>query len=225
MLSKKLILIYLIVISTTVLSLNFIIKKKVKSTTNTEIGPYDNYEGLWKQVQTFEDKGLPESALKIILQIYDKAKKDENAPQFVKAIIYKLKYNQTKEEFSQQKNIDELKAEIKVAKFPIKPILQSLLAENYWQYYQMNRWQFYNRSQTVSFNNDDVATWDLKNIINASILLHKTSLSEAKQLKEVKLDLFDEIVAKGTAETRQWRPTLYHFIAHRALDFFQKQRS
>ncbi len=225
MLSKKLILIYLIVISTTVLSLNFIIKKKVKSTNNTEIGPYDNYEGLWKQVQTFEDKGLPESALKIILQIYDKAKKDENAPQFVKAIIYKLKYNQTKEEFSQQKNIDELKAEIKVAKFPIKPILQSLLAENYWQYYQMNRWQFYNRSQTVSFNNDDVATWDLKNIINASILLHKSSLSEAKQLKEVKLDLFDEIVAKGTAETRQWRPTLYHFIAHRALDFFKNSEA
>ncbi|MFN8231284.1 MAG: alpha-2-macroglobulin family protein [Bacteroidia bacterium] len=225
MISKKLIIIFLIATATTAVSLNFIVKKKMTNKSTINLGPYEKYENLWQQVNDFENKGLPESALKVILEIYEKAKKEENAPQFVKAVIYKLKYNQTKQEFSQQKNIDELKLEIKNNKFPIKPILQSLLADSYWQYYQANRWQFHNRSQTAQFNNDDVATWDLKTIVNETIKLYKASLSESNLLKEVKLDLFDDIINKGTPDTRKWRPTLYDFLAHRSLDFFKNSEA
>ena len=225
MISKKLIIIYLIITATTAVSLNYIVKKKAENKNTVNIGPYEKYESLWKQVYDFENKALPESAYKVILEIYEKAKKEDNAPQFIKAVIYKLKYNQTKQEFSQQKNIDELKTEINNTKFPIKPILQSLLADSYWQYYQANRWQFHNRSQTVSFNNEDVSTWDLKTIINETIKLYKASLTESNSLKEVKLELFDEILNKGTPDTRKWRPTLFDFLTHRALDFFKNSEA
>ena len=38
-------------------------------------------------------------------------------------------------------------------------------------------------------------------------------------LKETKLDGFDPIIVKGQ-NTRQLRPTLFDFLAHRALEYF-----
>lgn len=206
------------------LSLGFVFKLKSKKNT-VLFGKYDNYAKLWKRIDSCENKGLTESASKIVDEIYSRAKIDNNAPQFVKAVIFKMKYAQYKEEFSQEKNINDLNKEVTTAKFPIKPILNSLLADAYWQYYQQNRWKFYNRSQTVSFNKEDIATWDLKAIINGCITNYKESLQQADDLKFAKLELFDDIIVKGTAQTRQWRPTLYDFLAYRALDFFKNSEA
>jgi hypothetical protein len=46
--------------------------------------PYD-YGKAWKEVEDFESKGLPESALKSVNAIYEQAKKENNAGQLVKA--------------------------------------------------------------------------------------------------------------------------------------------
>lgn len=183
-------------------------------------GKNDNYEKLWKKVDSCESKGLTESALKIVDFIYEKAKKDNNAPQFVKAVMVRMKFKQYKEEFSLEKNINELSVEVKQSKFPVKPVLQSLLADAYWQYFNNNRWKFYNRSQTVNFKNDDIETWDLKTITDAVIKNYKASLSNADSLKATKVEVFDDIIHKGTTDCRNWRPTLYDFLAHRALPFF-----
>jgi uncharacterized protein YfaS (alpha-2-macroglobulin family) len=215
---KKIVALVLVCCAT--IALGFGLINKLKSKNVIFLKKYDNYEKLWKRVDSCEKKGLTESALKIVSEIYTRAKAEDNAPQFVKSIIYKLKYAQYKEEFSQEKNINDLTKEVVSAKFPIKSILQSILADSYWQYYQQNRWKFYNRSQTVLINNEDIATWDLKAIINACIYNYKESLKSADSLKATKLDLFDDIIIKGNSETRKWRPTLYNFLAHRALDFF-----
>ena len=221
---KKILVLALAFCASIALSLGFIIKLKNKQNIPL-FGKYDNYEKLWKRIDSCENKGLTESALKIVDEIYNRAKTENNAPQFVKSVIFKLKFAQYKEEFSQEKNINDLTKEVASAKFPIKPILQSLLADAYWQYYQQNRWKFYNRSQTTSFNKEDIATWDLKAIINGCIVNFKQSLQQTNDLKVTKLQLFDEIIVKGTAETRLWRPTLYDFLAHRALDFFKNSEA
>lgn len=180
----------------------------------------DPYERLWKKVDSCENKGLTETALKVVETIYEKAKSDNNAPQLVKAVIHRMKFKQYKEEFSLEKNIYELSAEIKQAPQPVKSVLQSLLADSYWQYFNNNRWKFYNRTQTVQFQNEDIATWDLKTITSEVIRNYKESLGDAELLKNVKTDVFDEVLHKGTSDCRQWRPTLYDFLAHRALQFF-----
>ena len=106
------------------------------------------------------------------------------------------------------------------AHYPIKPVLQSILADAFWQYYQNNRWKFYDRTSTVNFKNDDIETWDLKAITNAVITNYKASLSNVDSLKRTKIDIYDAIINKGTTECRAWRPTLYDFLGHRALGFF-----
>jgi uncharacterized protein YfaS (alpha-2-macroglobulin family) len=189
------------------------------SNKSISYGKNDSYEKLWKRVDSCENKGLTESALKIVEFIYSKAKTDNNAPQLVKAVINRMKFKQYKEEFSLEKNIGELQADVTQAKFPAKAVLQSVLADAYWQYFNNNRWKFYNRTQTVGFKNDDVSTWDLKTITDAVIKNYKSSLANADSLKATKVDVFDDVISKGTTECRQWRPTLYDFLAHRALVF------
>ena len=185
----------------------------------------DSYSILWKRVDSCEKKGLTESAAKIVEEIYSRAKADNNASQFVKSFIYKMKLAQYKEEFSQEKNINSLVNEVNATKFPIKPVLQSILADAYWQYYQANRWKFYNRSETINFNVEDIATYDLKTLIRAAVFNYEESLKDTIRLKQTKIDLFEEIVTPGAPLTRLWRPTLYDFLAHRALDFFKNSEA
>ncbi len=158
--------------------------------------------------------------MKIVEAIYEKAKTENNSAQFVKAVLNRMKFESYKEEFSLEKSIFKLRDEVKTAKYPIKPVLQSILADAYWQYFQNNRWKFYNRTTTVGFKNDDIETWDLKTITNAVIVNYKESLENVDSLKRTKIDIYDDVLNKGTQECRAWRPTLYDFLAHRALSFF-----
>ena len=180
----------------------------------------DSYLKLWKKVDSCQNKGLTESALTVIEAIYKKSKSENNAAQFVKAVLYRMKFESYKEEFSLEKSIFKLRDEANEAKYPIKPVLQSILADAFWQYFQNNRWKFYNRTTTVGFKNDDIETWDLKSITNAVIVNYKASLENADSLKRTKIDIYDDVLNKGTQECRAWRPTLYDFLAHRALSFF-----
>ena len=185
----------------------------------------DSYEKLWKQADSCENKGLTESAWKVVVEIYARAKTENNAAQFVKAVIYKQKLIRYKEEFSSEKNINALQDEVNTSFFPAKPVLQSLLAESYWRYYQANRWKFYERSQTLNFQKGDVSTYDLKSLLQEVIINYKASLSDTVLLQKTRIDVMEEVLVKGGPLMRTWRPTLYDFLAHRALDFYKSSEA
>jgi uncharacterized protein YfaS (alpha-2-macroglobulin family) len=197
-----------------------IIKKIYGKEFVVTINKGDPYSVLWKRVDSCEGKGLTESALKIIEAIYSKAKETSNASQFVKAVLHRMKFEAKKEEFSLERSIIKLRDESETAKFPIKPVLQSILADAYSQYFNNNRWRFYNRTATVGFKNDDITTWDLKTIVDATIKNYKASLENSDSLKRTKVEIYDDILNVGTADTRKWRSTLYDFLAHRAIHYF-----
>ena len=223
---KNITTVALLFVATALISLGFFSNTFTKNNdTLLSFNKGDSYEKLWKRVDSCENKGLTESALKIVTGIYDKAKIENNAPQFVKAILHRMKFESYKEEFSLEKSIFKLRDEANSAKFPIKPVLQSILADAFNQYFQNNRWKFYNRTTTVNFKNDDIETWDLKAINYAIITNYKASLQNIDSLKRTKIDLYDAVLQKGTTECRQWRPTLYDFLAHRALGYFMSSET
>ncbi|MDF2437654.1 MAG: hypothetical protein K0Q95_2030 [Bacteroidota bacterium] len=180
------------------------------------------YEAEWRKVDSLEKKGLTKSALEIVGSIYSKAKSDDNASQLIKAIIYRMKFEQQMEEFSMESSISKLEQETSKADYPEKQILHSILAETYWQYYQNNRWRFHNRTTTVNFDMEDVSTWDLKAIFNATIKNYQASLQNSDSLKKTSISLFDAILEKN-ANARSFRPTLFDFLAHRAVDFYMNE--
>lgn len=218
---KKAFTVVLLCIATALISVGYFSHTFThKSQTILSFDKGDSYAKLWKRVDSCHNKGLSASALQVVEVIYNKAKAENNAAQFVKAVLHRMKFESYKEEFSLEKSIFKLRDEAAGARFPIRPVLQSILADAYWQYFQNNRYKFYNRTTTVSFKNDDVSTWDLKTISGAVIANYKASLDNADSLKRTRIDIYNDILTPGTAEGREWRPTLYDFLAHRALDFF-----
>ncbi len=183
-----------------------------------------NYSGLWAKVDSLEKDGLYKSALEIVDTIFSKAQTDKNAPQIVKSVIFRMKYNSYLEEDDFINALAELNTLSEKEEFPIKQLIHSVTAEVYWQYYQSNRWEFMNRTQTVNFENNDVRTWDLKTIsehVNTHFLL---SLESADSSQHANLNDFSDILEQTTTE-RALRPTLYDFLAHRAIAFFSNAES
>ena len=181
------------------------------------------YTASWKKVRDFEDRGLPESALTLVNDIYRQARSENNAQQLVKAVIYKMKYTDYKEEDSFVKNLGQLEDEIQTADFPVRNLLHSMLAEHYWIYYQQNRYRYGERTQTVNFDPRDIATWSLEKIIQETIINYQLSLKDADKLKNTGIGLVDEILTNGNAKGRSYRPTLYDFLAHRAVDYYMSE--
>ena len=180
----------------------------------------DDYKAAWQKVDSLEQKGLTRSALEVVEEIYKASKKDNNQPQFIKSVFYKLKYGNYIEEDSHVKIVNDVKAEINSANFPANAILESILANVYWQYYQNNRWRFQERTETVNFDNEDFQTWDLPRLIREIVKYYHASLEQSDKLKKISLKEFEDILVYGTTEHSYLRPTLYDLLGHQALAFF-----
>ncbi|SDX09802.1 TonB-dependent outer membrane receptor, SusC/RagA subfamily, signature region [Lutibacter oricola] len=182
---------------------------------------FDNYSNLWKEVQQNEVKNLPKSALKVVETIYKKAEKQKNSPQLVKALLYKSKFALTLEEDAKLSVISNLKTEIEKAETPTKNVLESVLANLYWQYFQQNRWKFYNRTKTSEkIDTVDFRTWDLNTLFTEIHTHFQNSLQNGIILQQTKLEQFNDILHLQK-DSKLYRPTLYDFIAHNALDFYK----
>tara|TARA_R110002073_G_scaffold40547_5_gene115151 strand:+ start:283180 stop:289320 length:6141 start_codon:yes stop_codon:yes gene_type:complete len=191
------------------------------TTLNSQSNSFDNYQKLWEAVEQFELKGLPKSALAEVEKIYQKAKKANNHPQLIKTLLYKSKFALTLEEDAQLKVINDLKSEISQNTFPTKNILESILADIYWQYFQQNRWKFYNRTNTAEkVDSTDFRTWDLQTLFEETHTHYQKSLENALEAQQVHLDQFNDILHVQPG-SRLFRPKLYDFLAHRALDFYK----
>jgi len=181
----------------------------------------DDYSKLWKQVETHEKDGLPKSALDVVKQIETLAKKEQNSPQVIKTLIFKSKYALTLKEDAQLSIIRDFKTEINNSQSPTKNVLQNLLANLYWQYFNQNRYKFYNRTKTESkVDEEDFRTWDLDTLFTEIQTLFNQSLEDESVLKSTPIHQFDAIINKSK-NSETYRPTLFDILSHNALDFFK----
>jgi len=179
----------------------------------------NDYASQWKKVDDFQKKGLTKSALGEVDIIYNLAKKNNNDPQIIKSLLFKITLQQNIQEDASVKSIDSLEKEIAVAKEPAKAILQSITAQLYWNYFQQNRYKLYQRTNTVNFDKKDIATWTSDDLHKKIGELYLSSLKDETLLQQTKLEPFDAIILKGNV--RNLRPTLFDLLAHRALDYFK----
>jgi hypothetical protein len=186
--------------------------------------PLKTYNKEWKQVNEFVKKELPRSALEQVKKIYQLAKKDKQDAQVVKSLIYMTGLQNEVTENNEPRSIADLEKETNAATEPAKSILNSLLAELYWQYYQQHRWQLYNRTNTtipiaIGIKRDDIATWTADDLHKKIGELYLRSIKNSSLLQQTKLATYDAIILKGNV--RHLRPTLFDLLAHRALDYFK----
>lgn len=177
-----------------------------------------SYRSDWDRVDSLEKKGLFRMALHAVDSIFQKASDASNHIQVIKSVLYELRYNSYLEEDDYVYGIYRLNDLAKRAPSPSKEILHSLIAEVYWGYYSANSWKFANRTHLTESDLKDVRTWDLTKIAQAVRYHYFMSLTNQHITKSKTISSFSEIVsyAYGTSEIQ---PTLFDFLAHRALNF------
>ena len=187
----------------------------------------DDYSAAWKKVQDAENNGLTEDALKLVRAIYQKANDDKNSAQRVKSILYLCKYTGYIEENSELKSRRLLLDEIEKSAFPLKNILQSILADMYWQYFNSNRYAILQRSDATSIRQEDFLTWDATYFTQEIMALHLAAIENPQGLQQIAIKDWEVILADYAKSDlgRKYRPTLYDFLAHRALDYFMDDQA
>ena len=173
----------------------------------------------FKRIDSLANKAEPKAALSLINILNSKARLQNNSEMLVKSVVYRMLFQSYLEENHFVKIINDLQDDVSLAKQPAKSILQSLLAESYWKYYEQNRYQFAQRSKLIGGNSKDISTWSLPKITDEVIKNYLASLAETKLLQNIESGKIRDILI-GDSSTRYLRPTLYDILAHRAIDVF-----
>ncbi len=185
--------------------------------------PIGDFEKEWKTIDSLEQRGLPQSALKEVEKLYARAKRENNPSQIIKTIIYRGKYESQLEEDGFVNALNKVEAEIKSAQSPTKEILHSILGEMYSNYADNNAYQFQNRTETLEFDNQDIRTWSLEQILKSADDHYRKSV--AITTRNIAIENLDDITNGQQANDANIRPTVYDFLTHRAIRFFVNDRS
>lgn len=181
----------------------------------------NDFENQWKEVDKLENEGLTKSASDLAETIYQKAVKEENKQQQIKALLHISKYMLTLEEDAQLNIVNRFKSEINSTEDSVtKQLLENILATIYWQYFQQNRYQFYNRTKTSEKVSDDFRTWDLQTLFNEIHTHFQCSLQNASLLQQELLSDYT-LLLNEQKNSKDYRPTLYDLLSHNALDFYK----
>jgi hypothetical protein len=198
----------------------------VKNINNQYIKPHDmnhDYTKSWEEIDSLESSGLPESALLKVKELLEIARSERENGHFIKCLIYIAKYTSTLNEDGMEKAIKELEAELEIATFPNRQVLQSILAEMYNRFLDDNLWNLRDRKQVLNQDDSDINTWSIEKLTTRSSELFLSSL-QSDSLKLIPIQLYSEIIEKE-ANQFDLRPTLFDFLSHRAIDYFIDEKS
>ena len=180
------------------------------------------YEKVWNEVKKFEAKSLPKSALTQVQAIYNQAKEEKNELQFIKALLYKERYlfQLTDNSYTQTiKDVEE--ALTQSPKQSTQLILRSILGEMYMQYLARNYYKIKNRTVIKEDNSIDIETWSVERLLSQSSKLYIDSLDKSTQ--KISLKNYQFLMYKSKNMEGIF-PTLYDFLAFRALKYFKAER-
>ena len=176
----------------------------------------------WKQVEEAMQSGLPKTAIEVLGGISQNALAEKKYAEAAKAIAQRISLENTIDvEPGTQNKLKQLQAELDKAPAELKPVLQAIVANWYWEFYSDNQWQFMQRTQTADAPpGDDMLTWALPQILSEIDRQFGKVLAFGDELKQIPIAQFNDLFEKGTVPD-SYRPTLYDVLAHGALDFYE----
>jgi hypothetical protein len=179
----------------------------------------ESRKDLWDEVYQMISRGLPQSAVTILEQIIPDANEEKAYAETVKAICLKISLEGEIQGNKAEEKIIRLNNEIADVPEPMIPVMETVLAHWFREYFQQNNWRFIQRTQTAEPPGADFTTWDLARIL-AEIDKHFTlALAAEEELKAIPIEEYDFLLEKGTV-LDTYRPTLYDFLANEALSFY-----
>ena len=177
------------------------------------------YAQQWKEVDAATGKGLPRTAIEKLEPIIQSALHDKAYAEAIRAIATRINLQGIIQGNKAEEKILLMQAAISNAPPEMKPMLDAVLANWYWHYFQQNRWRFLQRTQTAEAPSADFTTWDLPRILKVIDSQFQKALASEALLKETPISAYDALLEKGTMPDT-CRPTLWDFLVHNAIDFY-----
>lgn len=191
---------------------------------NNAMNTDEPYQQQWQEIDSLERQGLPRSALEKVETLYARIDREKEPAQSLKCLLYINKYERELNEDGTLLMISNLEKEISQSKFPVRSILQSILAQVYANYLDNNFWQISERTVVEDVDESDPSVWPAEKFRERITDLYLASVAADEQLWQVPIEEWTALLTEEEGETDQLRPTLYDFLAHRAIDFFMEER-
>ncbi|MBQ3643960.1 MAG: hypothetical protein II961_05135 [Candidatus Riflebacteria bacterium] len=175
---------------------------------------------MWAKVKKANKDGLPQTALKELEPIYQKAIKEKNQSQAVKALCKMITMEGIVQGNLPEERIIRFEKAVETSDKEIQPLLKVVLAKWYFYYYNRNRYKFLDRTRTSeSTDLNDFKTWDLPRLFGHIGKLYDSALENEKELSAIPISKFDGFLVKGDYPI-ELRNNLYEFLVYEALNFY-----
>ena len=174
----------------------------------------------WQKVEKAKKDRLPKTAIEHLDKIIEITLKNKTYPEATKAITQKIDFQGMIQGKKAEEKIFLLEEARSKAPDEIVPILDTIMAIWYWQYFNQNKWRFMQRTRTNDEPSKDIKTWDLARIMSKIDQQFSKALSKADVLKKISLKKYEQLLIMGNAP-KTYRPTLYDFLVFSALQFYQ----
>lgn len=179
-----------------------------------------DFEKAWKEVEEFMDKGLPKSALNKVEVIHQMSLELNERAQVIRSSVYIARLLIETEEDGIEKAITRIEKVIDLQGPPTNRIMSAYLAELYNNYLNRHRYVISQRSEIENYAEEEYRLWTTSKFLKTIESLYIFALESPDSLDfdikdySVILNSFDE-------ESIVQRPTLYEWVADRAISFFQ----
>ncbi len=180
----------------------------------------DSYQEMWKKVEKAIEDGLPQTAVKELDPIIEKARQEKDLVWSLKAICQKVIMEGEVQGNLPEEKIKRFEEVLATEDESLKPMLKVILAKWYYYYFERNRYRFLRRSQTAELDSNDFKTWDLPRLFAHISSLYDTVLSNEEQLAKIPISNFEGFLEEGNQPV-ELRSNLFEFFVHEALEFYK----
>lgn len=185
-----------------------------------------DYDAHWDSIVHREEaQGQLKSLLPAVEEIYTQAKETTNYPQQIKALLYRAKIQlATADGIDNQVAVfSEFAAEMQEAEGVSKHVMQSMLAEMYTTYYSRHASVIAQRTSLKTAQTTDFRYWTNVQFQEKINSLYQQSVKEKTALQNTPITDW-KLLLHRKHSTEKFRPTVYDFLVHRAVDFYTSSR-
>lgn len=168
----------------------------------------------WAKIDSLDNLGQYKSALEATEAVLASARAGHDWRTEFRAWMYKGRFMQFTG-VEQKEIVGAMEARAATAEIPLKQLLQSVVAEQWWGRYQQDRWRILDRTKLAE-PTDDPDTWDQATYMRKVIAAYTASLEPADSLAAIAVGDLARLLEPENADLRL-RPTLLDLLAHRAL--------
>lgn len=172
---------------------------------------------LLQQIDSLNKIGQYRSAQPLAEDLLDRSIAQSEPAYAVRAMRYKLQFNNHLSDSSDQQLWPTLIENIERSRFPVKNVLQAFAANTLWQHYQHNSWRINSRKTEVETT--DIRMWSRNQFVSQTAALYQRATAEEKLLNSVDWPVVQPVLLSDTAYCAPGT-TLYDLLAREASSFY-----